>query len=374
MLTTPRHDHQQVDADRDLPRGAHHPTTSRLTLVTVSAAEPMGQQAYEGQLMDRAAAALGSGWSVEQMAVRTLRSSLPGSNRIPSRLLSGRDPELRRAYGRLLYHGLDVIHRLDLRLPPAPRREVLTIHDLVQWRYDDEGSPPMDAEITARRAEKVICPSQFAADEIASMLGVADPVPIHNGVDERFFGATPLSESELAALGVRRPYVLHAGGATRRKNLAGLAAAWPKVRTAHPEVTLVLMGPPDWRRNENFEGVDGALRIGKADHHAVAGIMAAAEAVVVPSTYEGFGLPALEAMAAGVPVVAAARSALPEVCGDAAFLVEPDPAGLAEGLIAALSGGADVAGLIERGRQRAAQFTWESSAAAHAEVWRSCTD
>jgi glycosyltransferase involved in cell wall biosynthesis len=94
--------------------------------------------------------------------------------------------------------------------------------------------------------------------------------------------------------------------------------------------------------------------------------------VVVPSTYEGFGLPALEAMAVGVPVVAADRSSLPEVCGDAAYLVEPDGPGLAGGLAAALDGGPDTRAMVGRGRIRAERFSWEASVAAHAELWRSC--
>jgi len=115
------------------------------------------------------------------------------------------------------------------------------------------------------------------------------------------------------------------------------------------------------------------VRTGRLEDDLAKGVMAAASVVVVPSLYEGFGLPALEGMAVGVPVVASRRSSLPEVCGDAAYLVEPDGRSLALGLEAALAGGADTDAMIGRGRRRADEFTWERSLEAHAVVWRSCT-
>ncbi len=100
-------------------------------------------------------------------------------------------------------------------------------------------------------------------------------------------------------------------------------------------------------------------------------LVAAAGCVVVPSHYEGFGLPALEGMAAGVPVVSSNRSSLPEVVGDAGILVDPDPNTLAEGLLAVASSSVDLAAMRERGRQRAHLYTWERAADGHAAVWAS---
>jgi len=332
----------------------------------------MGQQVYERELARRAPDQLGEGWKVGRVEVRTLRTTSPGTVRIPARLLGDASPALRRAAGQVMYRGHDVVHRLDLRLPPAPRPEVLTILDLAPWRYPDDGHAVADAATTARRAAVVICPSQFSADEVASELGVTDPVIIHLGVDERFFDATPLPKRQLEDMGVRAPFIVHAGGCTQRKNLAGLAAAWPSVRSARPGTLLVLMGPPDERRDRLFADLPGTVRLGRVDDAVVPAIMAAASAVVVPSVYEGFGLPALEGMAVGVPVVAVGRSSLPEVCADGAYLVEPDAAALAAGLEAALVGGAETRATMRRGRARAAGFTWEASVAAHAAVWRSC--
>jgi alpha-1,3-rhamnosyl/mannosyltransferase len=106
----------------------------------------------------------------------------------------------------------------------------------------------------------------------------------------------------------------------------------------------------------------------------VARLTAASSAVVVPSLYEGFGLPALEGMACGTVVVAANRGALPEVCGEAGLLVEPDPAGLAYGMERALTDAALIQRLRTAGPKRAALFSWAVAARAHLDVYERLLD
>ncbi|RPF26384.1 glycosyltransferase family 4 protein [Georgenia muralis] len=360
----------------------------QLVLATTAVGAPMGAQVYQEEIAARAVSALAGvtaaadagtadgaapgrppdAWRVSRLVARSMRSTLPGNRRLPMGPLSRAGVRTRRLAGAALYPRGAVVHRMTLELPPAPV-DVVTLHDVVAWRFPDESAPVAAAPEEIRRAAAVICVSRFSAAEAVELLGVVDPTVVHNGVDDRYLDATPAPSEQLARLGITGPYVLHAGGASRRKNLEGLAAAWPSVRSSRPDLTLVLTGPPHPRRDDLFRDLAGVRQVGRVPDDVIAGLLAGAAAVVVPSLYEGFGLPALEAMAARVPVVAARTSSLPEVVGDGGILVEPTPAEIAEGILWAVSGDTAVDGLVARGRERAAEFTWERSAAGHAAVW-----
>jgi glycosyltransferase involved in cell wall biosynthesis len=347
-----------------------------LTIATTATAVPMGAQAYEHEVSSRASAALdtlsgpGEQWEVRHAVARSLRSPLPGTVRLPMGWLSGAGTRARAAVGRAVHARSGLVHRMSLELPPAPT-EVVTLHDVVAWRFPDESAPVPAAVEELRRAAAVVCVSQFTASEAVDLLGVRDPHVVPNGVEPVYFRAEPLDPERLAGLGVRGPYVLTTGGASERKNLAALADAWPVVHAARPELTLVLTGPPHERRTALFGRLPGVVMTGRIPAETLPRLYAGADVVAVPSLVEGFGLPALEGMAAGVPVVASNRSSLPEVVGDGGLLVEPTGPALAAGILDALTGGSDIAEVAERGRQRARRFTWEASALGHARVWRS---
>lgn len=344
----------------------------KLMIATAASAIRMGAQVYQEETASRAESALAATsvqpWTVRRFVARSLRSDLPGTARLPMGWIGGTSARNRRALGRLIYPPGAVVHRMDLSLPPAPH-DVLTIYDIVAWKFPDETAPPPFAAEEARRAAAVVCISEHTAADAQELLGVGNPQVVHLGVDPRFLDAEPLPEAVLGDLGIRRPYVLHAGGSSERKNLRALAEAWPTVRQAHPDTDLVLAGPPHPRRTELFIDRPGAHLIGRVPDDVMPGLLAAASAVVVPSLYEGFGLPVLEAMATRTPVVVANTSSLVEVAGDAGIMVDPTATGIADGLLSALTGGADIEELRTRGRARVNEYTWDRCAREHARVW-----
>ena len=249
--------------------------------------------------------------------------------------------------------------------PLAAPRCTVVIHDAAALRHPAwysrayAGSQRLLLPLVARRARRVITVSQFARAELAQLLGV-DAAVVPGGVDERF---TPAADPEPArrALALTRPYVLSVASHTARKNLAALVPAARRLAADGVDVVVAGGHRPQFAREHGLE----ALRLlGHVDDALLPGLYAGARAFALPSRYEGFGLPVLEAMAAGTPVVAADAAALPETCGGAAVLAAPDGAAFADALAGLLADAADRTRLRAAGLERAATFTWDATARA----------
>ena len=225
------------------------------------------------------------------------------------------------------------------------------------------------AEVAPRLAG-VIVPSEAVKRDLAEKLGLAAGriTVIPHGVDEQFFPASA-SEPDRGVSGLPERYILSLGAMEPRKNLATLLAAYrllpEELRRSYP---LVIAGASGWK-NEQLRAEIAALPevrpIGYVEPQALPLVYAGASAFVFPSLYEGFGMPLLEAMAAGVPVVTSNISAMPEVVGDAGLTIDPRSASdLARAMERVLTDRDLAASLVARGVQRAREFTWEKTALA----------
>jgi glycosyltransferase involved in cell wall biosynthesis len=247
--------------------------------------------------------------------------------------------------------------------PLASGHAVVVIHDAAALRHPGWYSRSYATAqrlllpAIARRARLVITVSAFARAELAELLGVEAQV-VPGGVDERF---TPAADPEPArrALGLERPYVLSVGSQTARKNLGALVPAARALAREGIDVVVAGGGRPQFAPEA---GLTGIRLLGHVDDALLPGLYAGAEAFALPSLYEGFGLPVLEAMACGTPVVVATAGALPETSGGAAVFAEPN----GEAFLAAITGLLAHADERERlraaGLERARRFTWERTA------------
>lgn len=311
---------------------------------------------------------------VDDGAVAVLGRPVPAAVRLYNSRLAPLLPSYDILFGR---H--DVYHQTHLDLDPAVpgSRLVLTLHDLVAEHWPDEGRLLPRAAHLLSRAAAVVTVSSRSREDILARFPTVSSERVHvvwNGVDHDLFHAQPDREDpdRLAAVGVHGSFLLYAGGLTRRKNVETLLQAHDLLRRDGQRIPpLVLVGPWDEGRLAEYALPGAVLPLGTVPRETVAALMRSANAVVLPSREEGFGLPALEAQACGALVVCSDIPAFREVGGSAPVYVQStDPAALAAGIGPALRVAPEQRQQRRaEGFRHAAGFSWQASAAGHARVY-----
>lgn len=269
---------------------------------------------------------------------------------------------------------------------PKEFASVITVHDLVAFLHPrmHQAKATIIEKLTLRRALKktraVLVPSENTKRDLMQLFdypaGKIFVTPL--GVGREFFAEV---NDVARAAEVKKKYclpeefILTVGGLEPRKNVGGLVDAFHLISKKHPNVKLVIVGGKGWKSRKVQEKIekkkDQILWIQNCDSEDLPTMYRLAKVFVFPSLYEGFGLPPLEAMASGCPVICSNAASLPDVVGDAALAFSPnDSQRLAEQLQAVLKNPQLRKELIEKGRKRAAQFSWEKTAEKTLEVFK----
>ncbi|HJX39283.1 MAG TPA: glycosyltransferase family 1 protein [Anaerolineae bacterium] len=275
---------------------------------------------------------------------------------------------------------VDVFHSPDYVLPPLRRgKKVVTVHDLSFVRYPEGAEPSLRRYLSAavpravKQADLVLADSECTRRDVIELLGAppAKVEVVYPGVDEAF---RPIEDAQALA-GVRehyqlnRPFLLSVGTLEPRKNFIALLEAYAALRGVDGfEHRLVIAGGKGWRYEGIFRRVEELSLEGDVSflkyvpEQDLPALYCLADALVFPSVYEGFGLPPLEAMACGTPVVASDSSSLPEVIGDAGLMVPADDRDALAGAIRRLLEDGKLRGeLVKKGLSRAGKFSWQKT-------------
>jgi len=281
---------------------------------------------------------------------------------------------------------LDIFHTSDWLEPPAKCPKVTTVHDLAIFKYPETFSPKGGHNIVSnlrrklawvkRESRVIIAVSENTKKDIVKILDIPSEKikVIYEAGDEVFRKKSSLRSIENAKkkYGISGNYILAVGTLEPRKNLKRLIMAFSRVRR-NSSLSLAIAGNAGW--GGELEGLQGKTLgvkfLGYVPKEVLAPLYAGAQCFVYPSLYEGFGLPILEAMASGCPVVTSNISSLPEVAGEAAVLVDPENIeDIARGIKEAISKRKE---LIRKGFERARQFSWEKTASQTLGVYREVT-
>ncbi len=277
---------------------------------------------------------------------------------------------------------VDIFHATDFVLPPTlPRtRTLLTVHDLSFIRVPEAASPSLKAyldrvvPISAKESDHILADSQATKDDLFDLYRIPDDkvTVLYCGVDDRFRRVEEAGE----ILTIRKKYsvqhvsyIFAIGTVQPRKNYGRLIESLATLRKRGQDLHLVIAGGKGWLEDAIYETMNRTHMneyvhfIGFVDEADLPGLYSAATCLAFPSLYEGFGLPILEAMKCGTPVITSNISSLPEVAGDAALIINPyDQDELTDGLEKIIQDKALRETLIKKGYSRVQQFTWETSA------------
>lgn len=296
----------------------------------------------------------------------------------------------------LRHHHVDILHMPWFYAPAyVPARLVITVHDLTDVLAPPAGTTALVqagrlffARRALSRADRILAVSQSSKRELSRTFGVSENKieVVYNALDERFLIEPMPNDADriLERHAVTDPFVLYAGNIKPQKNLPRLIEAFAVAKAGlrdHPEYSglkLLLIGDAtdehsDLRRAVVRSRLQGEVRfLGFLPHAVLRVFYSRARAFLFPSLYEGFGLPPLEAMAHGTPVLTSSVSSLPEVFGDAALMVNPENVfEIARGICQILTETALRETLVSRGHELVRKYSWERSADQVREVYRS---